>query len=720
MQNYFLIRNNKAYIRYEALFYFGLDMSLLDEKTLFNSEDTWVSFFMKSNNESIRYIEIETIPSNIKTQYKIPSIEEIRETIPSEQTDLDIIEEKKLSRLVLILENQYQSEMFKEDKKNQSSSHYLRYIEKGYKEVQAKILSRSFIMLSVCLNLKTHYTIEQIYKALRMIVGKEIDTNKYAFSFKIDSLRTFYNYLKDAHPEKIETIIEHGLFGKPSNRKAICKNTENLVVHLLQHFNQPSDETVKAYANTAIIALPNSFNNGKIISRQKVNQIKNGPRKNEINVAIHGNNWTRQYLIPDVHRVKTQYPLDCVEIDFTKIHVNVVDDDSKKTKLFICNIKDRCTKAILGYASGQSESFELFQIAYRRMLELTNGKHPIEIVYDNSTAFTSLEFNRIKSFLEGLSIKFTLTGNAQAKGGIESHFKTLLEAYLPMHIGTLGGNIATTKRHRPKHEILVILSKKEFMDNEVEWDKILREINQKYNCTTKKGKVESPIDEFRNLEKPHAIQLDEQYLAFISWHRTNRKFLQSEFMVEFDKKVYHFGWKPSEIMDSQEKYKFLMERTGDVFDIYMHPTKGTIKPLYVFEKDSLKFLYSMDNTQMYYGNNIDHRIDPKRKKELSKLLSDRKNLGKRINQEVRTLNKTLKDTTGVDLNTFFNEVNKNGEMTKVKKDFSEDALEILNNKEAIKIDPFTSDVSSLTKKKIKNTVLHKPLKVKFKSNGKGI
>jgi hypothetical protein len=38
MNNYFLIKNNRALIRNEALYFFGIDMDLLREKLRFQSE----------------------------------------------------------------------------------------------------------------------------------------------------------------------------------------------------------------------------------------------------------------------------------------------------------------------------------------------------------------------------------------------------------------------------------------------------------------------------------------------------------------------------------------------------------------------------------------------------------------------------------------------------------------------------------------------------------
>jgi transposase InsO family protein len=604
--------------------------------------------------------------------------------------------------------------MFAEDKLSDAGTHYMRYVNKGYSQSQARILSKSFIMINVCLSISKHYSTDIIFYALQQLVNSNPETNKYQFTFKLNSVRTFYNYLKKASNDRIEDIIEHGLLGKPSNRKSISKSTEDLVVELLKHFNQLSDETVTGYANTIIIALPLKYNNGKCISRQKVNQIKNGKRSNEIKVALFGNSWTKQNLLPNINRVKTQYPLDCVEVDFTKVHCKVVDENFEETKLFICRIIDRCTKAIIGLSSGRSECFDLFQIAYRRMLELTEGNHPVEIVHDDSTAFNSTEFKRIKAFLEGLGIKVTLTRNCQAKGSVESHFKTLFDTYLPQHVGSLGGNIATTKKHRPKHEILILLQKKEYMENVVEWDKILRNINDKYNDTPKNGNAISPMEEFTTFDQPHAIHIEEKYLAFLSWHRTTRKFVESEFKVEFDKKVFHFGWKSEEILESPDKAKFLMERTGDQFDVYMHPISSATKSLYVFEKDTLKFLYTFKASQMYYGNYIDHQINPDRKKELQKAINSRNRLKAMIDNNIKDLSKKLKQELGVDLTTFLKEKDKNGEISKMKPNLGDSVMDLLENREAIQIDPFTSEVSTFRNKKAVKRNKHKPQQVKFK------
>ncbi len=712
MKNYFLIYHGRVLIRYEALFYYGFNMDALRDMTRVAKEDSWESVYLNRDGVQQRYVVIESIPEKIRSEFNIPESQQIRDHQDSYHVNLDDLKKNRVAEIKLFISNEYNNYMFGEDKI--SGTHFMRFVNEGYTQEEAKIMTRTFGILSICLRFKELYSIEFIYHALAELIKDNKDNNKYQIAYPLKSLRTFYNHMRNGSANEIESVIVHGLTGKPSNNgKTVCKATVMLVTELLKHFNHLSDNVVTNYANTIITAMPKKYNNGRHISRSKVNQIKNGGDKNVIKAAIHGKNWLRENYTRDVHRVPTQYPLDCVEVDFTKVHASLVDNAERKVKKFICRIKDRCTKAILGSASGRSECFELFQIAFRRMLEVTGNKLAAEFVYDPSPAFGSDEFERIKGFIENLGIEMNQTGNPQAKGGIESHFKTLFEVYLPQHVGSLGGNVASTKKHRPKREILVLLEKVEYLEDEEEWDNILKKINNRYNTTPQSDvDVYGPIQNFRNLEKPHAVTLDEQYVAYVSWHHTQRKFMQSEFLVEFDRKDYHFGWEMRDVNESPDKQKFIKERTGDLFDIFMHPERPGKYPLFAFEVGTLKMANKFPLLEMYYGNKIDQKIDPNRRGRILDFLAQRSALTRKLKRESNDLSKEVKNELGVDLNTVLKEITKNGETSVGKPDTMEQILEMLRGREAIKIDPFTSTVTqeSPPKKRVKQ--IFKPTKIK--------
>jgi len=393
MENYFLIYQGRALIRYEALFYFGFNMDALREMTHIAKDGSWESVYLNRDGAQQRYVVIESIPEKVRLEFKLPEPRDVREHQDSHKIDLDNLKTNKIAEIKLFFSHEYQKYMFGEDKI--SGTHFLRFVNEGYTLEEAKIMTRTYGILLISLQFKKLYSVEFIYHALSQLIEENKDNNKYRIVYKLKSLRTFYDHLRKGSESDIESIIINGLTGKPSNNgMTVCPATVKLVTELLKHFNHLSDEIVKNYANAIISARPDKYNNGKHISRTKVNQIKNGKDKNIIKAAIHGANWLRDNFTTDVHRVPTQYPLDCVEVDFTKVHAAIVDNDERKVKKFFCCIRDRCTKAILGLASGRSECFELFQITFRRMLEVTGYRLPAQIVYDPSPAFQSEEFER--------------------------------------------------------------------------------------------------------------------------------------------------------------------------------------------------------------------------------------------------------------------------------------------------------------------------------------
>jgi hypothetical protein len=188
--------------------------------------------------------------------------------------------------------------------------------------------------------------------------------------------------------------------------------------------------------------------------------------------------------------------------------------------------------------------------------------------------------------------------------------------------------------------------------------------------------------------------------------------MQSEFLVEFDRKDYHFGWEMRDVNESPDKQKFIKERTGDLFDIFMHPERPGKYPLFAFEVGTLKMANKFPLLEMYYGNKIDQKIDPNRRGRILDFLAQRSALTRKLKRESNDLSKEVKNELGVDLNTVLKEITKNGETSVGKPDTMEQILEMLRGREAIKIDPFTSTVTqeSPPKKRVKQ--IFKPTKIK--------
>ena len=85
-----------------------------------------------------------------------------------------------------------------------------------------------------------------------------------------------------------------------------------------------------------------------------------------------------------------------------------------------------------------------------------------------------------------------------------------------------------------------------------------------------------------------------------------------------------------------------------------------------------------------------------------------------IDNNIKDLSKKLKQELGVDLTTFLKEKDKNGEISKMKPNLGDSVMDLLENREAIQIDPFTSEVSTFRNKKAVKRNKHKPQQVKFK------
>lgn len=640
--NFLIVHRGRLAIQAQGLFHYGFALKEVAQLTRLDFEvgGSWEAIFLNFDGEKIKYVYVDSIPENVRQKHGLPD----PDTFSKEDGILDLEEQKQIEvqEAKLHIESRYKRYLKNEQKA--PGSQFLRFINKGFTELEASVLTKKYGILEACAEVSKTYGIEVTYYSLIKLKDDFADSASYGIVYEIPELRTFYRHMSQCKTGEsgIDSVLIHTLTGRSSNRGQTCPLTTELIVQLFKHINGLNDSTVTTYANAIIIANKPSLNKGKTVSRQTVNNIRNGDRKSEIKAAIHGERFILEEYLPALHREETRYPLDAVEVDFTKVHGAIKDVQSdKSTKRFICRIRDRHSRASLGFASGKSESSRLFFTAFRNMLKTTNGYLPAEFILDRSPAFKKHRFkNIVRPFLENLRIKFTVAKRGQGKGGVESSFKDWFEIHMPLYVGSLGGNIATSKRHRPKREIQILLSKPEYMRSAEEWNCILKEMDRNYNNTPFSNNTESKIHHFIVGEKPHAQLLPKHLLAYISWKTTSCTLFRAEFEINHKKETYYYGWHADDIAKSDSMTKFVGARLEDVFDLYFNPEVMT-SGVFIFEKDSCQLVEKFPFKRKLFGNYIDHQIEPKRKKELLEFLHGRHKMKANLLTRVKGLSPEL-------------------------------------------------------------------------------
>lgn len=690
IDEHFIIINDRAAIRIEALeSIFGLKISLY--RKLGNDEEgLWEVFVHKVNTKFYEFIFLDTIPRAIREQFRVPGpldlmTDELRESIDPIKK-----QNSKIKRLKLSIDSSFNNYL----NGTQKGNHYYRYIERKIDDETAKLFSRGYGLLEIIDALHGSNTVKDIYTAVTELADEYPD--KYDFTFLLRSNRSFYGYLNSETSTDYDQILINGLKQKPSNRRIKCDNTIKLVIKFLKHINELPDTVITRNVNAIIIAYPNTFNGGRIISRPTVNNIKH-QNEVEIRIAREGYNYL-ETVVNTIHRLPTQYPLDRIEIDFTKIHGEIKDDKDFKCTKIICKIIDGCTKATLGLSVGTGESFKVFREALCEMLNKTNGRLAAEWVVDKSPALRSAEFKRIDTFLQGLLGEnyLTVVKRPRGKGTIESHWKTIFELYMPLHVGSVGGNIASSKRHRPKHEIRVLLKKAEFMRDETEWESLVRQMDRQYNASKAGDNELSRMEKFLFMNKPNSVQLSIKHVAYVSWIRRPETFSGLEFQIHSRGKDYYFGWISSDVQTEQQ-IQFILKNSGKQYDVFHDPER--MNEVHVFEKDSLIYVDSFKCVRWFYGNKVDQRIIPKRRQQLISELYNRKTLAKELVKRVQL------NSDGLDLHSYLQEI-QNG--TKSKEELLEELTNrILSNIERQDIDPFKGEPlerKPMQKAKLKDSI----------------
>lgn len=696
IDDHFIILKERVAIRVDALeSIFKLKISLY-RKLGHDEEGVWEVFVHKVNNKFREFIFLDSIPRAIRDQFKVPDPQDLLTDELRESIDPLKKQESKIQRLKLNIDASFNNYLNGREKGNR----YYRYIERKFDDPTAKALSRGYGLLKIIDALNGSYNVKEIYSAVTQLADE--DPEKYDFTFLLRSNRSFYRYLNGNSRIDFDDILINGLKQKPSNRRIKCNNTIELVKKFLKHINELPDTIITIMVNAIIIAFPNTYNGGRIISRPTVNNIKHR-NEVEIRIAREGANYV-DTVVNSIHRFPTQYPLDRVEIDFTKIHGEIKDDKDFKCSKVICKVIDTCTKATLGLSIGNGESFEVFRQAFCEMLTKTNGRLPAEIVVDRSPAFRSGEFKRIDMFLMGLlgDDYLTVVKRARGKGSIESHWKTLFELYMPLVVGSVGGNIASSKRHRPKHEIWILLKKAEYMRDDTEWEKLVRQMDRQYNDSRVGENELSRIENFVYMNKPNSVQLTNKHAAYVSWIRRCETFAGLEFEIQSKGINYFFGWLSSDVLTEFQK-EFIMKNTGKQFDVYHDPNK--MNEVHVFEKDSLTYVDSHKCVRRFYGNKADQRKDPKRRQQLINELKNRKALAKDL------VNRVQQTSDGLDLHSYLQEIQNS---SKTEGELLEElTFRILSTMDRKDIDPFKGELverKPMERVKLKDAI--KPTKIK--------
>lgn len=165
---------------------------------------SWESIYMTNKGVKRQYIFVESIPDKVRNQYQIPSPDQIRDSDFGKQIDLASQRAQAIATLKQIIDVEFTN--FNIDEVSGLASQFIGYVHQGYEINEAKLLSRTFGLLRICLRCKESHSIEHIYYALSELISENKDNNKYAILYKVPALRTFYAHMNKAASYRAEDI----------------------------------------------------------------------------------------------------------------------------------------------------------------------------------------------------------------------------------------------------------------------------------------------------------------------------------------------------------------------------------------------------------------------------------------------------------------------------------------------------------------------------------
>lgn len=400
-------------------------------------------------------------------------------------------------------------------------------------------------------------------------------------SFKISSMKYFYNFLKraESHKGRLETFIRHGLIGQPSNRERVNKKVEKLIVYFARHTNKVSARYIRHNVNIILLMTP-KINGGKTISIQTVQRVLNQP---EVRNLIRLNNsedvQTLDRLLPYLLLQNAENSCDRFEMDFTKLQIAAKDDKNNITYFVICYVIDTYSKKIISYGIGKSENSVLALKVFEQAVLTIGNRLPAEIVIDKSSAFKG-SFKRIKKYTESLGMIWTVSSNPRRKAKLERLISTVQSVFLNPVFGYIGEGIKSKrKKARIGGEAVVILHDPEYVRNKQKLDYLMNQIVSDYNNTEIKENHPSPNTLYRGSKRKNAIRLLHWQPPFMFWAKHTIK-VDSSVAI-----IVHKGIKRGYVTYDKE---LCLRTNGQCIDFFILPSSDKIA--YAFEENSSNYL----------------------------------------------------------------------------------------------------------------------------------
>ncbi|QTE22392.1 DDE-type integrase/transposase/recombinase [Polaribacter cellanae] len=527
-----------GFVPYKEILSYGISVNTL-KNGLFNfrkgKSPSWENIKDAKDKRKI-LINLDTIPKGTRTKYNIPTSEDYKKLQSKDfSNNTTLLDGPNAEYLLNAYSKNYQQYIniywnrlaYSSDKQNELAIPYAK--EHAY--------WLEMIHLTGTLEKATYGSIKRMFKIhLALIKKSEIILQsevRSAIHFKVKLTALRKALLKGE--TGLDVIINNSLKPNEANVK-ITDFHKMLLLSYLQY------EQIYSYrVVTDLVNHHCELKGLQTISESSVKHIMT--TDNQFRTLVDSYRYGKKYfsdtILPHTVRNVTQFPANVWMIDGTPMQFYCWNSDrTKQVRMYLFAIIDVCSRKIVGFDIGYSETrFNILNAL--KLAVMSEGYLPSQIVSDNFSAGKTEEIIDLKNQMAklGVSWRNSKVGNAQDKSYIERFFGTFQSVECALYEGYIGEGITSKRNNRPNAEFLQKMAKKNglLMPNEMKSQ--IATMIAKYNERSIGGR-KSPNEVCSSFDKPNAVPMDAVRTALLFWSKTSTTIKRG--MVKFKvNKVQH-------------------------------------------------------------------------------------------------------------------------------------------------------------------------------------
>ncbi len=504
-----------------------------------NKSKSWENI-KHPNDGRMVLIKIDTIPERTRLKHKIPTAQEWEDIQKyreyqhnKDQEDFNIACYKEslidaYNNNWLVFKQQYKAH-FKthKDKENLSNA----YAKEHAFWCQLVDLSGGIANRAKRNSLNVLY---DIYRELRLEIPYKIRYTDYkSFAGKVNVIRKSLFKNEDIKKQIV------------SNQYFLIRNKKTTHFHkgmALYYLSHP-----KIYPYRVVTDLVNYHakqEKKQLITESWVKKLMATDRefKTIVEKGRYGKKYFSDNIASYIPRKISPFPANVWMIDGTPMQFYCWNKERKKLiRLYLFTVIDVCTRKIVGFDVGLSE--DRFMVANALKMAVNRQGHlPSEIVSDNFSANKTEEIKDLKEQMLALGTLWrnAKVGNAQDKSYAERFYGAFQSISCALYDDYIGEGITSKRKNaRPNKEYLAEIARKKgyagYDEMQLRICKMIDHYNQKETSVRK-----APNKLYKELPKPHAIELDLYKTALLFWKKTAYTVRRSMVIIQVNKLKYFY------------------------------------------------------------------------------------------------------------------------------------------------------------------------------------